>query len=449
MTRICLSVAISCLFSALCLAGETSKKPATGKPKTRKLSPKGQKHLDEGRKLFEAGKFKEALAEFETAFEEDPGDMNVNWFLGRAAYETKDFETAVMAFERMLVIDPKAQRVRLELGRSYFMLGLHELAKQEFVKVLDDNPPAAVQQNIRSFMGLMDKTQKRHYISGMINVTTSWDNNPLYSPGSDEIKTVLGNVLLDQTVREDNDTFQAATGVLQHKYRLGDRGFFVKSSAVLYGTMYDEQSDQNVMFGNASTGLAYETKTTAWEMAFTYSHLTKDDDEYVNIRGVKASVTRAFSPKFIGNLTLRGDKKKYRPLLEYKDAENRDITTRGMIILGKNRIPLNIGFEVENADDRTESYENLHMGMGYQRDLPWGLVAAGNYNFKVMDYAKDLDLFGKARHEEIHDISVSLTKKIGKHFEVSVSHAWTETYTNIEIYEYDRRVLTVGATFKF
>ncbi len=329
------------------------------------------------------------------------------------------------------------------------MLGLRDLAKEEFVKVLDQNPPAAVQQNIRKFMGVIDRSNRRHSFSGMLNVSTNWDNNPLYSPGSDEIKTVLGNVLLDEAVREDNDTFQAATLALQHKYRLGDRGFFLKSSAVLYGTMYEEQTDQNVMFANGRTGVAYETETTAWDLAFTYSHLTKDDDEYVNIRGVAASVTRSFGPRFTGNLTLRADRKKYRPLLEYKDADTRDITTRGVVTLGKNRIPLNIGFEVEAAADNTESYQNVHMGIGYQRDLPWGLVAAGSYNFKVMDYEDEQELFGKARHEEIHEIAVSLTKKIGKHFEINVSHAWTETYTNIEIYEYDRRVLTVGATFKF
>jgi Surface lipoprotein assembly modifier/Tetratricopeptide repeat len=450
MTRNALCVLLLCLPSSLALSAETTKKkPPPDKPVVSKLSPQVQKLLDEGRKLFEAGKFKKALVPLEKAFEEDPGNLSVNWFLGRAAYETKDYETAVMTFERMLVLQPEAQRVRLELGRSYFMLGLHGLAKEEFVKVLDQNPPAAVQQNIRKFMELIEKANRRHYFSGMLNVSTSWDSNPLYSPGTDQIETVLGNVLLDQTVREDNDTFQAATLALQHKYRLGDRGFFLKSSAILYGTMYDEQGDQNVMFANGRTGLAFETEKLSCELAFQYSHLTKDDEEYINIHGVSVSTTRAFTPKVIGSLAFRFDNKDYEEPLDYKDAETRDVSGRLAVLLGKNRFFPNIGYEVEDARHAEESFKNLHLGLACERDLPWDFVAGASYGFKQMDYDKKQGIFGVARFDEIHDVAVSLTKKLGKHFEIQVSHAWTEAQSNINLYEFDRRIFTVGATFKF
>jgi tetratricopeptide (TPR) repeat protein len=439
-----------CLSTAL--AGEPAKPvkpPEDKKPTPVKPAAQWQKDLAEGRELFKAGKFKEAQEVLQRAFEANPGDRNVNWFLGRAAYEAKDFETAAMAFERMLVLEPKALRVRLELARSYFMLGLYDLATDEFTKVMNTNPPAAVQVNVNRYLDLIKRGKKRHYFSGLVNVSTHWDTNPRAAPANEDIKTVLGDVLLDPTAQEEDDTFQSATVALQHKFRLGEEGFFFKSSALLYGTMYDDLDEQNVMFASGRAGLAYEQKEQAYELNFHYDHLTKDDDEYVNIRGLTLSATRVFTPQYIGNVTLRGDKKKYRPPLTFKDAETRDVTGRLVMIYGPNRVFPNVGYEVEEAEDDTESYTNLHMGIGYQRELPWGLVAAVSYGFRLMEYEDEQDIFGEARHDEIHDFGASLTKKIGKHFEVQASYAWTETYSNIEIYEYDRGLLSVGVNFKF
>jgi len=449
MQRTTLFVLAAVLIAGASFAGESPEKTGKPEPVAPKLTPEGRRQLDEGRRLFDSGKFKEALVALQKAFEENPGDMTVNWYLGRAAYETADYETAVMTYERMLVLNPKEPRVRVELARSYFMLGLYQLARDEFNTVLESGPPAEVQARIRDYLELIARKKKRHFFSGMVGVATHWDSNPRVAPPDNNVATVFGDVLLDPETREDDDTYQSGTVSLQHKMRLTDGGVFIKSSAILYGTMYDETGDQNVMFANARSGLVYESKQLAVDLAFQFSHLTKDDEEYVNMHGVNLQLTRVFTPGVIGNLSMRFDRKDYEEPLDYKDARTRDVTGRLVVILGKNRFLPSLGYEYEDARHDEETYKNLHAGFGYEHDLPWGLVAAANYGYKEMDYLKEQGLFGRARFDKIHDVAVSLTKKIGKHFEINVSHAWTEADSNIELYEYDRRILTVGATFKF
>ncbi len=57
-----------------------------------------------GKYFFDNGKYQEAYDYFFKAFQEAPGNPNINFYLGRAAFEKGDYEAAVMAF------DDEAQR---------------------------------------------------------------------------------------------------------------------------------------------------------------------------------------------------------------------------------------------------------------------------------------------------------------------------------------------------
>ena len=444
----------SVIFCSLTLGAE----PRTGESGKAKpeataaqpaVVPQWQKDLAEGQKLFKAGKFKEAVAVLEKAFEANPANLDVNFFLGRAAYESGDFETAVMAFERMLVAKPDLHRVRLELARSYLRLGLSAMAQSEFEAVLKTDPPKPVKYNITRFLDQIKAGKKRHFFSGAVTVATGWDSNVMVSPGNETVSTVIGDVILDEDSRETSDTFQSATAVLNYKYRLDDRGFFWKNSISGHHSVYGEEDEQDVIFGSARSGLGWESNESTYEFMFSYSHLTKDNLEYLNSRGFSVSASRLFSPRFLGNFTVGWNHKKYENPVDYKDSVNRVMGLRGALIFGKNRFIPNMGYEWEDSETETESYETFSTGLAYVRDLPWGFSANLGYSLKVSDYETDEDLFDCTRHDEIHDFTIGLSKRITRNININASHVWTETYSNIELYEYDRRVCTVSMTYSF
>jgi tetratricopeptide (TPR) repeat protein len=420
----------------------------TAAPKTEQAPP-WKKLLDEGKTLFEAGRHAEAIEVLHRAFLEKPDSMDINWFLGRAAFESGDFETAVMAFERILVLEPEASRARLELARSYYGLGLRELSKQEFETVLKSSPPDAVKDNIRRFLAQMDGPTRRQFLSVSLSVTGNWDSNARVSPGDDTVKTAVGDVVLGDDSTRASDFFHTETVSLVHKLRLGETAFHLKSMGVGHMAWYRDEDEQNILFGKGSIGLAWEDKLNALDFSFGYSHVTKDHLELVNVREFSLSGTRIFARNFIGNAAVSHSIKRYENPVSYKDADNDSVSVRALLGWRKLRLTPSAGYEVEDSVRDTESYVGLNAGLGLQHELLWGVMGSAGYGFRVSDYEEEEPLFGKRRHDEVHDFSVGLSRKFGKYTTVHASHVWTEACSSIELYEYDRRLLTVGATIAF
>lgn len=149
-----------------------------------------------GKHFFDNDKYQEAYDHLFKAFQEAPGNPNINFYLGRAAFEKGDYEAAVMAFERILIMNPGVARAKLELARSFFNLKSYELARQHFIEVLETKPPDRVQKNIENFLAAIEAAEKRHIFSGFLSTGISWDNNVRVAPSNEKIRTIIGDVAL-------------------------------------------------------------------------------------------------------------------------------------------------------------------------------------------------------------------------------------------------------------
>ena len=88
--------------------------------------------FQQGLMYFDSGNFKDAYRLFLKAFKADPGDLNINFYLGRAAFESGNYEMALMAFERILIAQPESVRIKLEMARTFHRLGLRDSARRYF-----------------------------------------------------------------------------------------------------------------------------------------------------------------------------------------------------------------------------------------------------------------------------------------------------------------------------
>ncbi len=108
--------------------------------------------LETGRQYYRSGEYDRAYDQFFTLFKDSPGDLELNFLLGRAALAKKDYEAAVMAFERVLIIDPAETAVKVELGKAFFYLGNVEMANRFFREALQAELPAGVRGNLEEFL---------------------------------------------------------------------------------------------------------------------------------------------------------------------------------------------------------------------------------------------------------------------------------------------------------
>ena len=112
--------------------------------------------IKQGNLLMEQGHYQQAYEQFFTEFNENPGDMRLDFLLGKAAYAAKDYESAVMAFERITMVDSGSTAARIELAKSFFMLGSKNQAKEMFTQILGEELPDMSRVAIEEFLNKIE-----------------------------------------------------------------------------------------------------------------------------------------------------------------------------------------------------------------------------------------------------------------------------------------------------
>jgi Tfp pilus assembly protein PilF len=107
-----------------------------------KADPKNAKAATElGNRLYDAGRYAEAIVSYRQAFANDPKNVNISTDLGTAIWYTGDADGALAQFEKSLAIDPTH-------GQTLFNLGIvrsqgkndHKGAASAWEKLLAANP---------------------------------------------------------------------------------------------------------------------------------------------------------------------------------------------------------------------------------------------------------------------------------------------------------------------
>lgn len=99
--------------------------------------------IAEGTRLFQEGKFKEALPFFQKAVEKFPASFEPNYNLGLAYLRADLLDEAITCFTKLQGLKPGQVEVYLALGESYFMKGENDAALAAFAKAKEMQPENA------------------------------------------------------------------------------------------------------------------------------------------------------------------------------------------------------------------------------------------------------------------------------------------------------------------
>ncbi|MDE0386449.1 MAG: tetratricopeptide repeat protein [Defluviicoccus sp.] len=126
-SRLLLSMAAACLFSAAVAAA-----PSSDAPQSAPANPDYAKAAE----LIEAGKFAEALPLLKKAEAAEPDNADVHNYLGYAHRKLKSYDAALKHYKIALRLAPRHRGANEYLGELYLVLG--DLAKaEERLAVLD------------------------------------------------------------------------------------------------------------------------------------------------------------------------------------------------------------------------------------------------------------------------------------------------------------------------
>ena len=407
-----------------------------------------------GQAAFARGDFSTALQIFRELDRQMPGDPELDFLLGRSAYEAGDYETAVFAFERVLIADPGADRVRLELGRSYFELGEYQAARSSFEQVLANQPPEQVAINIRRYLKLIDRAGQVNRFSGSLSTFLSYDDNVRSAPVEERIQTIFGSVALDAKQGDSKeDLISQSLLLLNHLYRQHPRRPGWLTGLLVYAASYFDESDLNLNLLGLNSGPLWQQGDWRGKLQGTFNYLTLDDELYLTSAGAELEETWQGKNGF--SLGLLGSLSHLNYATDERDAWQSRLAVKPVWNRSDQLLTAFFQTELNQARKDEQSYLRFLFKLDYQHRLPWRMSMTLAGRLQYSDYQDEASLFAKKRRELLREVSLGFSRALwaGSQGEgelrVLLNYVYTDTRANIDLYQYNKQVLSLALSYLF
>lgn len=418
------------------------------------VEDKKSENFKKGLSFFEAGQYQEAFDRLLEAFLVEPGDPDIDFYLGRAAFEIGDFEMALMAFERILITSPETERVKLEMARCYFKLGLNENAKEIFEEVLSSNPPDAVKSNIEKYLSVIKEKERRHFLDGYFFVGSDWDDNARYSPASEVIQTVIDDIPIDEEYRAREDWIYNWSGFLSYTYLIPDSRVSWQTELIGYQSWYQDETDLNTLYAGIKAGPAFQFDRLTLRMNGFFDYLTLDSEAYYQSGGIEPTFTFRMGKSAWMNIILRGESKEY-PDSPMRNADNVYFALSPIFSIWRSRMSARVFYEIEDAESDVYSYTRYGAKMSCERNVGSRLSVFLSYEYQYREYDGIEPLFDVRRKDHLHypaagvNVTLRRDKERRPMFFLNTTYRYTGSESNIELYDYSKNVVSVSLFHSF
>ena len=114
-----------------------------------------------------------------------------------------------------------------------------------------------------------------------------------------------------------------------------------------------------------------------------------------------------------------------------------------------------IGLEENRAKLEEYAYLRKLLSLRYERPLPWRLTGSLAVRLQSSDYDEQILLFGCARKDRLRELSLGLSRPLWKksngngQVQAQLLGTLSKTNSNIDLYEYDKQVLSFALSYLF
>lgn len=411
--------------------------------------------LPVGARLLDEGKINEAYEFLFQAFMIDPGSAEINFLLGRAAFEKGDYEAAIMAYERVLIAAGKHNRVRLELARSYMALNANAEARRYFEEVLAEDPPAAVKANIQVYLGIIEKAEQVHQVSGALTIGVSHDDNVGTAPTESSISVpALGDIAVNVDTRQ-SDWVHLSSMILNHVYKFGQSGNYAwKTTGMVYNAFNEAQKQLDVNYLGITSGAVRLDGMTRWEFYGSFNQINLGYDRYLKSTGLGVSLAGQKSGGLLASAGFSLESKRYATD-HAKDSWYASLPLSVSYVQGANRYSLETGVEYENASMDSNSFWRYGTSLRYDRTLLIDLSVFAMFRWQSAGYQEADPSFLAKRKDQVRTYTAGGSRIFWANPAKNqiltglLTYAYTDATSNIPLYDYDKHVVSVAMSFGF
>ncbi len=427
-----------------------------------------EKLLREADVLIKSGKPADAYTLLEPLEFDHAGEERFDYLIGIAALDSGKPDKATLAFERALAVDPDFAAARLDMARAYYQLGDLQRARTEFAAALEQHPSEAARLNIQKYLDAIDarKDGKRTRVSGYAEGSVGKDSNVNNSDSQPQIfvDRFATMATLDSANVKVGDNYYAvaAGGEINHSLN-ADWGLYAGVDLRKRSNNSHKQFDS--LGRDVRAGIMFEAKTDRLRAGVISGQYDLGGLHNSDASGLKGDWRHVFSPS--NQLNVFAQSVQYRfvdKVMQPNDFDQQAVGLGWLHVMADGNSTLSGSVHSGNEKD-VSPIVTVASPTGGRNDGAkhfWGLRVGGQTiiheratlfagaGIQVGDYNKTNYYFLRQRHDRLHDLAMGVSWQWDKVWTLRPQFSYTRNDSNIAIYGYDRKdvSLTIRRDFR-
>jgi hypothetical protein len=381
------------------------------------------------------------------------GETEFDLAYGLAAGASNHCNLAVFALERVLAIQPQLHSGRLALANCYAQLGNLSAAQQEYSLLLTQTLNEPMKAAVALALANVEKAQRAQKAGwhGSAQLATGFDDNP-NNGIEDEFITVplLGQVRLFEQSRAVSSAYYDFNAQLSYIAPLTQTSRWYSALAISY-TGYTEElalskSNLNAQLGYQGTWFDNDIGARLF-----YRPLQLDGEGFLDYSGISFDISHAFMAKSAlgAELTLAQlDYASYDELS--RDQALFSVWLATPTFGATSRFSLKVG--QENVDSSLYEFNSRDL-LGVSYALQKQLSALWSYGISAeylrAQYAADHPLFATTREDKLLQFVLDLHYQWQTNWQFSGQLSVTDNRSNLNLFDYKRSNVWIGARYQF
>lgn len=413
--------------------------------------------LIEAKNLMQNKQFSAAYLLLEPLESENAGNTEYDYLFGVAAVESNNLTRGAFALERVLAQTPNNLDARAEMAKAHFLLGEMETSKAEFNNVLQEHPDDQTKIAIEKLLTAIQKIEgTTTTFNAFLEAGIGRDSNVSSAPNIQSIGVpAFGGLVvqLDTTSLQKSDNFMNLAGGISFRRPLSER-LAAFGSAGVNGRFNGDETTFNNNSLDLSLGLQYAQNQHYFSAGLQDTHFYLDNKRFRHAYGGtvqwlynfdafnQAGIYGQFSRlDYAGNSITNADRKviginaahafqgDFKPLIYASEYIGREDARNSLV------------------DFLSQDVFGLRAGGQLSLSSKWQLSTSVSAEWRDND--ENQPFFLKKRRDSQYDASLGLSYMPAPQWTVKSQVSYTKNESNIDLYRYNRGIVSVNVRKDF
>ncbi|MFH1996528.1 MAG: tetratricopeptide repeat protein [Candidatus Omnitrophota bacterium] len=366
---------------------------------------------------------------------------------GLTLIKAEQYEDAVEAFENAKGLDAQlAQSADYQTGLAYVKLKKFSAAGDIFQGLVALDPNTDIAEYASRYVDALEQKKERdrpfHY---NIRTAFEYDSNVVLKPGDTALVTQIADA---------DDTRQVFD--LSCDYTLKSEDEISKTKAG-YAIRYSKQNDfgnYDMVANNFSLQPSFVFDKLRVSLPASYGHTIVNGKNYLSSASVGEMNNYMLGKTKMAQAGILYKSKKYlRPPFGDEDRTGNELLGTGGLFLFfmKNKGYVNLKYSVNKdwPEGANWEYWGNRISAGFLLPVGENFKLNAQSDFFLQQYSNIHTVFAKKRKDQTYSLSTVLSYEFMKNAEIQTQYTFVSQQSNINVYEYDRNVISCAVQYKF